>query len=188
MSPDDSTVLFRAFPAPVRFSKQEKQALKAFVRTLSDRVANKRGFTCLITDDCELRYLNRNFLGKDSATDVLSFPVADQAQNHERQRAAAASELVKLIMGGTGNLGEVAISAERAGAQAAEFGHTRLDEICILMLHGVLHLLGMDHERDAGEMAQAERNWRLELRLPDSLLARASNFRPRVRRAAIQTQ
>ena len=58
--------------------------------------------------------------------------------------------------------------------QAREFGHSLSDEIRILMLHGVLHLLGMDHETDRGEMARAEARWRKKLNLPASLIARAS--------------
>ena len=59
-----------------------------------------------------------------------------------------------------GLLGEMAISVERAAEQAAEFGHPFSEEIKILMLHGVLHLLGMDHEKDRGAMARAEKRWR----------------------------
>ncbi len=110
-------------------------------------VADGAPFTCLIADDRELWRLNQQFLSHDYPTDVLSFPSRDA----------------------DGGLGEIAISVERAAAQACEFGHTRIDEIRILMLHGVLHLTGMDHERDHGEMAQAEQQWRAEFgicRLP----------------------
>ena len=67
----------------------------------------------------------------------------------------------------------MAISMERAAAQALAFGHTCLDEIRILMLHGVLHLIGLDHENDCGEMAKAERQWRSEFELPKTLIARS---------------
>jgi probable rRNA maturation factor len=76
-------------------------------------------------------------------------------------------------------LGEIAISCERAKAQAEELGHGRVEEIRILMLHGVLHLTGMDHERDAGEMERAEQRWRIEFGLPSSLIARAAERRAR---------
>ena len=75
-------------------------------------------------------------------------------------------------MPGQLSLGDIAISLERAHVQAREFGHTVDDEICILMLHGVLHLMGMDHERDAGAMARAEAEWRWKLRLPSALIER----------------
>ena len=62
--------------------------------------------------------------------------------------------------------GDIAISAARARAQAAAFGHSIEDEIRILMLHGVLHLLGMDHETDRGQMKRAEARWRKRLDFP----------------------
>ncbi len=154
MSESDSTLLFRALPAQLKFTSAEKRALKDFVSLLADRVAGGRAFTCVITNDNELRKLNHNFLGHDYPTDVLSFPLA--ATN--------------------GNLGDIAISAERAETQAREFGHSRADEMRILMLHGVLHLSGMDHESDTGEMARAERKWREEFGLPATLLSRASSL------------
>jgi probable rRNA maturation factor len=153
MSEDGSTlVLFRPLPAEIRFSGEEKRHIRAFTRALSARVAGRRPFTCLITDDTELRNLNHRFLGHDYPTDVLSFP----SQN------------------GSQGLGEIAISAERAEDQALAFGHGRVDEIRILMLHGVLHLTGLDHEQDDGEMAIAERKWRREFGLPLTLIARNS--------------
>jgi probable rRNA maturation factor len=152
MSPlDDCTVLFRALP-PHRFSAEQKRALISFARSLSLRVLDGRSFTCLITGDAELRRLNRTFLARDYPTDVLSFPACEFSSS----------------------LGEVAISADRAEAQAITFGHPCIDEVRILMLHGVLHLAGMDHDQDAGEMARAERKWRTRLKLPDGLIARAS--------------
>jgi probable rRNA maturation factor len=92
------------------------------------------------------------FRGKDYATDVLSFPSG---------RALP--------------LGDLAISAARARAQAREFGHTTEDELRILMLHGVLHLLGMDHETDGGRIARAEGRWRRALGLPNGLIERAQS-------------
>jgi probable rRNA maturation factor len=105
--------------------------------------------TCLISDDTHLRELNRKFRRKDYATDVLSFPSAD------------------------GAAGELAISLDRAAQQAAECGHSVEDELRILMLHGVLHLAGMDHETDSGEMARAETRWRKRLGLPPGLVERS---------------
>ncbi len=117
---------------------------------MRDEVAGERPFTCLITGDGELRRLNRQFLGKDYPTDVLSFPAGEEG----------------------GTLGEIAISARRAAVQARERGHSVEEEIGILMLHGVLHLLGMDHERDRGRMARAETRWRKALGLPGGLIER----------------
>lgn len=106
----------------------------------------------LLTDDASLRRLNRNFRGKDKATDVLSFPAVKNPGGHA---------------------GDLAISLDTAARQAAAFGHSLRDEVRILMLHGLLHLSGMDHETDAGEMAARERELRSELRLPVTLIERA---------------
>ena len=155
MDPDGTSLLFRSIPTEHRFSPEEKRVLKMFACDLQERVASGRAFTCLITNDKELRKLNQTFLGHDYATDVLSFPSA-----------------------AGGGLGELAISAERAAVQAEQFGHTRLDEVRVLMLHGALHLTGFDHEQDRGTMARAERKWRTEFGLPATLIARSSNHRP----------
>lgn len=143
--PDDNLVLFRRAPAGLR-----RSSLNAFAKTLRHRVAGGRTFECLVTDDGELRRLNARFLGKDYATDVLSFPEGRPE----------------------GRLGDIAISGQRAAEQAAEYGHGIEEEVRILMLHGVLHLLGMDHEKDRGRMRRAEAAWRLKLGLPAGLIER----------------
>lgn len=136
--------------------------LEEFARALRRRVTDGREFHCLLTGDAEMQRLNREFRGQDYPTDVLSFPAGPPA----RKRKVQAGLPVLL------SLGDVAISADRARAQAREFGHPVDDEICILMLHGVLHLMGMDHERDGGRMARAEAEWRRKLRLPSALIER----------------
>lgn len=145
---DSPVVLFRRAP-----QVKERSRLRRFARRLSWEAAGGALFTCLVTDDRELERLNAQFLGKPYATDVLSFPAAEAG-------AGAA-------------LGEIAISADRAAAQAAAHGHSLEDEIEILMLHGVLHLFGMDHEKDRGRMARVEQGWRRRLGLPGSLIARS---------------
>lgn len=142
MSPDDTSLLFRH---PSR--RLPRAELREFLAEVVRRVARTRKVTCLLTDDRELRRLNRHFRGEDYATDVLSFP----------------SEAG----------GEIAISLDRAAAQATDHGHSLTDEVRVLMLHGVLHLAGMDHENDAGEMAAAELRWRRRLGLPSGLIERA---------------
>lgn len=144
-SPDGSTVTFRRVPAGLR-----KRAIENFAHRLQSEVTKGRVFDCLITGDAELRKLNREYRRKDYPTDVLSFP-------------SAALE----------TLGDIAISTGRARAQAREFGHSLEDEIRILMLHGVLHLMGMDHESDSGKMARAEKRWRARLSLPNGLIERS---------------
>jgi probable rRNA maturation factor len=106
----------------------------------------------LLSNDVTLRQLNNTFRGKNKPTDVLSFP--------------APSEFAKK------HAGDLAISLETAARQAATYGHTLPDEIKILILHGLLHLAGEDHETDNGEMAAREANLRRELRLPTSLIER----------------
>ena len=71
-----------------------------------------------------------------------------------------------------GFLGEIAISGQRAAEQAERFGHGPEEEIRILMLHGVLHLTGLDHETDRGRMRRAETAWRRKLGLPAGLVER----------------
>ncbi|MGA2715151.1 MAG: rRNA maturation RNase YbeY [Bryobacteraceae bacterium] len=119
-------------------------SLESFAVLLRDRVAHGREFHCRVTNDAELQQLNAQFLGKDYPTDVLSFPSES----------------------------DIAISLERARAQAREWNHSVEDEIRILMLHGVLHLVGMDHESDNGRMKRTELRWRRKFGLPTSLIER----------------
>jgi probable rRNA maturation factor len=150
-SPEGSTVTFRRTAADVR-----PRALGNFARRLEEHVAKGRPFDTLITGDAELRRLNRDFRSKDYATDVLSFPAATGVRGSLR-------------------LGDLAISLARARAPAREFGHTTEQEVRILMLHGLLHLLGMDHETDRGRMARAEKRWRAEFGLPSGLIERVQS-------------
>lgn len=151
MSSDGSSIVFRAIPPHLRLTAEQKRSLRNFVCELAGAVADGRDFCCLLTGDAQLQELNRRFLDHDYPTDVLSFPSADP----------------------NGSLGELAISIERAHAQAQQFGHHLLDEVRVLMLHGVLHLTGMDHESDRGEMSRAERKFRSQFALPNTLIARA---------------
>ena len=146
MPADDDSLIFRR----VRL-RLPRVRLRAFAEQLREDVAGGRGFCCLLADDRELRRLNRQFLGKDYPADVLSFPEP----------------------GPDDFLGELAISVDRAREQARLLGHPIEVEIRILMLHGVLHLLGMDHEKDRGRMARAEARLRKKLGLPAALIQRA---------------
>lgn len=115
----------------------------------------------LITSSSELRSLNRRFRGKDKATDVLSFP----AGNPRVHNLA----------------GDVAVSAEMAAANGRTLGHSAADEVRILVLHGILHLAGYDHERDNGIMAAKEARLRRVLKLPVGLIER-QQVRPQLTR------
>jgi probable rRNA maturation factor len=149
MPAERTTLLFHSATPGLSRGLSRRQA-RVFAKRLQMVVAGGRPFTCLITSDAELRRLNRDFLKNDQATDVLSFPSAQSL----------------------GFLGDIAISFEHARRQADEFGHPVDKEIEILMLHGVLHLIGMDHEKDRGRMARAENKWRTAFGLPRGLLGR----------------
>jgi probable rRNA maturation factor len=148
MSPDGTIVIFRRAGTEI-----SRAGLRDFAKRLMWDIAEGRRFECLVTDDRELRRLNRGFLGHDYPTDVLSFPSGSTS----------------------GFAGEIAISAHRAAEQAGEFGHSVDEEVRILMLHGVLHLLGMDHETDRGAMARAEKRWRRHYGLPSTLIERTTS-------------
>lgn len=150
MASERSSVLFRV---PAR--GVGRRELLAFARKLERDVAGGRPFTCVVSSDDEVQRLNKQFRKKDYPTDVLSFANAPFVRRST-------------------NLGEIAISIDRARAQAAECRHGVGDEIRILMLHGVLHLTGLDHERDNGQMARVEALWRRRLGLPCGLIERAS--------------
>jgi probable rRNA maturation factor len=135
---------------------------------------------CLITGDAELRRLNRQFLGKDYATDVLSFPVRDGVADGRDSRAlhSVAPQGRGARPNGRALIGEIAISIDRAASQAKEHGHPLADELRILMLHGTLHLAGFDHENDSGEMRRAEARWRKRFGLPPGLIERETRRAP----------
>ena len=113
-------------------------------RALRAAPAGGAGATVVFVSDRAMRGLNRRWRGKRGTTDVLSFPAGEE----EFERAAEGA-----------SLGDVVISVEQAARQAAEQGHSFENEVEQLILHGVLHLCGYDHETDGGEMN------RLELRL-----------------------
>jgi probable rRNA maturation factor len=110
--------------------------------------------TVLLTTDSAIRGLNRRFRGKNKATDVLSFPA---------DRSAPGAQKIA---------GDLAISVPTACRQAAEQGHPLTMEIKVLLLHGLLHLAGYDHETDSGRMARRERVLRGRLGLRHGLIER----------------
>ncbi len=144
--PSEPLILFEKAPGTLR-----RRELTAFAELVSARVAQGRRFCCLLTDDETLRRLNREFRAKDEPTDVLSFPAPSP----------------------DGGLGDIAVSVDRAREQAAAYGHELSAELRILLLHGVLHLLGHDHETDRGTMRRLETKWRKQLGLPTGLIERA---------------
>ena len=109
--------------------------------------ADDRDATVVFVSDAAIRKLNQQFRGKDYATDVLSFPSQPESFETEAEE----------------NLGEIVISLDRAKAQAKENGLTLVNEVEQLILHGLLHLCGHDHETDDGEMNRLELKLRRKL-------------------------
>lgn len=132
-------------------STLNRSGLARFLNRARAAVGLEGEVDVLLTSDAELKRLNKAFRGKNKATDVLSFPAPEEAEDVA---------------------GDLAISLETAARQAAEHGHTLRDEVRILLLHGVLHLAGEDHEVDSGEMAAREAALRRKLRLPVGLIER----------------
>ena len=128
-----------------RKTKIERQIFEKFVDPALQAISetgNKTATIALISDR-QMRELNKNFRGKDSTTDVLSFPFEpDEFESGEN------------------SLGDILISVEQAKRQAMDNDLGLETEIKQLILHGILHLCGFDHERDDGEMNRRE----LELR------------------------
>lgn len=129
------------------------RSLAQFLRMAQDAARLRGQVTVLLTTDSAIRRLNRQFRGIDKATDVLSFPAAGEAF----------PEIA----------GDIAICVAAARRQAQEQGHSLADEVKVLILHGLLHLAGYDHEVDNGRMARRERLLRAKLRLPQGLIERS---------------
>ena len=128
-----------------------ERSLESFATRARKAAGVKGQVQVLITSSDELRALNRRFRRKDKHTDVLSFPaIAD------------------------GQAGDIAISADIASENAYRLGHSLEDELRILILHGILHLGGHDHETDKGEMEALESELRERLKLPSSLIERTT--------------
>ena len=137
--------------SPLDLSSLSKSGLVRFLNTARAAVGLDGEVDVLLTSDGEIKRLNKTFRGKNKATDVLSFPAPEEAE---------------------GIAGDLAISLETAQRQAVEHGHSLRDEVRILLLHGLLHLNGEDHEADSGEMRERESLLRRQLRLPVTLIER----------------
>ena len=132
------------------YDRFHKRILREF-RLLPDSAT-----ICFLTD-AEMKRLNTVYRKKRKTTDVLSFP------SEKRTRPARLRERARALRGTF--LGDIAISPAVARRNAKAFGRTLEQEICILMLHGLLHLLGYDHETDRGEMEHLELKLRRRLGL-----------------------
>jgi probable rRNA maturation factor len=142
--------------------------------------ARARGVVCIaLVSDALMRRLNGAFRGEPHATDVLSFPTGAPPQPPRRRariwragrpspsRTTGASAHAPAVY-----LGDLAIARGVANRQARRYGHSLGVELRVLALHGLLHLLGYDHETDAGTMRRLEERLRRRARLPTGLVAR----------------
>ena len=152
-----SPLSVRSRPSATPWSQRipTKPTLTRFLAEAQSAVRLRGEVTVLLTTDAAIRKLNRQFRGKNKPTDVLSFPA----------EGIGAEELA----------GDLAISVETARRQAADQGHALTCELKVLILHGLLHLAGHDHETDSGQMARREQQLRGRLRLPQGLIERANH-------------
>lgn len=141
------------------------RTLSRFLAEAQQAVRLRGQVNVLLTSDTGIRRLNRQFRGKNKATDVLSFPAMQ----------APGAEAIA---------GDLAISLPTALQQACQQGHALSTELKVLILHGLLHLAGYDHETDAGQMARRERLLRGKLGLPEGLIERVHQALPSPAHAA----
>ena len=136
----------------------EVATLEGFFRKICREIGLKypAAAVCFVTDR-DMKRLNRTYRGKNKTTDVLSFPSEERPKPKSLKRAARA------LRGEF--LGDIAISATVARENAEGFGRSVAEEIGVLLLHGVLHLMGYDHESDRGEMEIIETKLRQQLGL-----------------------
>jgi probable rRNA maturation factor len=139
----------RAVPAP---------GLARWLAGVAPRHAQGSVAVVLVTD-ARMRALNRTWRGVDRPTDVLSFPMQDGAPLDGRPAVP--------------HLGDIVIARGTAARQARALGHPLATELRVLALHGLLHLLGHDHERDRGRMARLEARLRRRGGLREGLIARS---------------
>jgi len=123
---------------------------ETFLQTVAEKFTDK-DIELIITSNAEIQEINAEFRGIDKPTDVLSFPCEEMPY---------------------APLGSIIISEEKVIEKAKELGHSNSDEFSLLFIHGLLHLLGYDHEVDSGEMREKEEALINELKLPKSLIIR----------------
>ena len=126
--------------------KLDEQLLHNITKTFTDKEIE-----LIITDENEMRDINKEYRDIDKSTDVLSFPYEDMPMSP---------------------LGSIVISSSHVSLKAKELGHTESDEITLLFIHGLLHILGFDHEIDNGEMRDREEKLIEKFKLPKSLIVR----------------
>jgi probable rRNA maturation factor len=154
------------------------RGLPAFLSAAAPRRARGRVTVALISDPA-MRRLNRQFRGKDYATDVLSFPERPMSKGPgiigtrpvrvpKFERRSSNFKVSPSL-----RLGDLAIALGVASRQARRLGHSLSTELRVLALHGLLHLLGYDHDTDQGQMGRVEERLRRRAGLPAGLISRA---------------
>ena len=141
-----------------RAAQPRRRELMRFLHEAIEALNLDGEVSVLLTGDAAIRALNRQYRRKDKPTDVLSFPAPEMA---------------------TGIAGDLVISLETAWLQADARGHSLEMEIKILLLHGLLHLAGYDHETDEGAMQRKEQQLRRKLGLAVGLIERTHSPQPR---------
>jgi probable rRNA maturation factor len=121
------------------------------IREIAERLSG-REVELILCDASAIRDLNSVYRGRDSATDVLSFPLEGNLPHQP--------------------LGTIVISMDHVRQKAEELSHSEEEELSLLFIHGLLHLLGYDHETDNGEMRKKEKDLIREMGLPESLIVR----------------
>jgi probable rRNA maturation factor len=164
---------FAQMPISLQIQSRRELSNKAdellrFAQRARTAVRLRGTVSILIESNERMQALNRHFRQKDKPTDVLSFSAAPAVQRI--------------------HAGDIAISADIATANARSLGHSVADEIKILILHGMLHLAGHDHENDSGHMARLEKRLRAQLMLPSSLTERALTERTSVGKPLVKTK
>lgn len=148
----------RAKSSPIG-SALRKRDLNRFLACAAKALGLTGELSVLLAGDERLRALNLQFRGHDRPTDVLSFPPLPEVAE-------------------PGQGGDLAISLDTASRQAADCGHTLETEVKVLILHGLLHLAGYDHESDRGQMRRRENLLRKQFALPAGLVERSHPQRP----------
>jgi len=163
--PKATSVRYRSASATRKTSLPRRtpsaRSLAIFLARAQAAVRLRGHVSVLLTTDKAIRSLNRQFRGLDKPTDVLSFPAAELVQDQKKNKEK--------------NAGDLAISVPTARRQSTACGHSLATELKVLILHGLLHLAGYDHESDKGQMARRERRLRAQLDLPQGLIERAAS-------------
>jgi probable rRNA maturation factor len=166
MAPDSHTRSRPALKIEVSDARGRSAApgLAAWLTRIAPAAA-KGTVNVALVSDVRVRALNRQYRGIDAATDVLSFPAASGPRSGSAGRRADAGPAGAL-------LGDIVIAQGVARRQARAVGHPEATELRVLALHGLLHLLGYDHEHDRGTMARLERRLRRKGGLREGLIER----------------